>query len=66
MKTHRLFVEHPEWFTLNASAVQNAVTNSKRMLEDVSAAYLRFDLKLLQNRANLAGGLRYELTTLDG
>jgi len=46
--------------------VQNQVTNSKRMVEDISAAYLRFDLKFLQNRANVTGGLRYEKTTLDG
>ncbi len=66
VKTYQLFVDHPEWFTLNSSAVQNQVQNSKRMLEDVSAAYVRFDLKLLQNRVNIAGGLRYEKTTLDG
>lgn len=66
VKAYKLFVDHPDWFTLNSSAVQNAVTSSKRMLEDLSAAYLRFDLKLLQNRANLTGGLRYEKTALDG
>ncbi len=66
VKAHKLFVDHPDWFTLNSSAIQNAVTNSKRMIEDISAAYLRFDLKLLQNRANLVGGVRYEKTALDG
>ena len=66
VKTYKLFVDHPDWFTLNSSAYQNAVTNSKRVLEEISAAYVRFDLKLLQNRANLTGGLRYERTALDG
>lgn len=66
VKAYRLFAEHPEWFTLNSSAVQNQVQNSKRMLEEVAAAYLRFDLKLLQNRMNVAGGVRYEQTTLNG
>jgi TonB-dependent receptor len=66
VKAYKLFVDHPDWFTLNSSAVQNQVQNSKRLIEDISAAYLRFDLKLLRNRANLAGGLRYEKTTLDG
>ncbi len=65
-KAYRIFADHPDWFTLNSSAVQNAVTNSKRMIEDISAAYLRFDLKFRQNRANLTGGLRYERTDLDG
>jgi TonB-dependent receptor len=66
VKAYRLFVDHPEWFSLNSSAVQNAVTNSKRVVEDISAAYVRFDLKMFQNRANLTGGLRYEKTELGG
>lgn len=66
VKAYKLFVDHPDWFSLNSSAVQNQVTNSKRIMEDIAAAYLRFDLKFLQNRANLTGGVRYEKTTLDG
>lgn len=66
VKTYQLFVDHPEWFTQNSSAVQTQVQNSKRLIEDISAAYVRFDLKFLQNRLSLTGGLRYEKTTLDG
>jgi TonB-dependent receptor len=66
VKAYKLFVDHPDWFTLNSSAHQNAVTNSKRLMEEISAGYLRFDLKLLRNRANLTGGLRYEKTAVEG
>lgn len=66
VKTYQMFVDHPEWFTLNSSAYQNQAQNSKRMVEDISAGYLRFDLRLLQNRLNFTGGVRYEKTKLDG
>lgn len=66
VKTYQMFVEHPDWFTLNSSAVQNAVQNSKRVLEDVAAAYFRFDLRFWHNRMNMTAGLRYEKTMLEG
>jgi len=61
-----LFVEHPEWFSLNSTAFQNQAINSKRMMEDILAGYVRFDLRLLANRLNVIGGFRYERTELKG
>jgi TonB-dependent receptor len=66
VKTYNLFVEHPDWFTLNSTAPQNQAQNSKRMVEDIAAGYLRFDLRLLANRLNIAAGVRYERTELKG
>lgn len=65
-KIHDLFVEHPDWFSLNSSAYQNQAQNSKRMIEDIAAGYFRFDLRLLGNRLNVVGGVRYEKTELEG
>ncbi len=66
VKAYQLFVQNPEIFTLNATAVQYEAQNSKRMIEDITAGYLRFDFRLLQNRLQVASGVRYELTELDG
>lgn len=65
-KVHDLFVQHPEWFSLNSSAYTNQATNSKRMIEDIMAGYVRFDLDLLDNRLKIIGGARYEKTDLQG
>lgn len=65
-KVYDLFVEHPEWFSLNSTAFQNQAINSKRMMEDILAGYVRFDLRLLANRLNVIGGFRYERTELKG
>jgi TonB-dependent receptor len=66
VEVYDLFVQHPEWFSLNSSASQNQATNSKRMVEDVLAGYFRFDLNLLAKRLNVIGGVRYEETELEG
>jgi len=66
VKVYDLFVAHPEWFSLNSTAYQNQAVNSKRMMEDVLAGYVRFDLNLLANRLKLVGGVRYEKTDLEG
>ncbi|MDI1248293.1 MAG: TonB-dependent receptor [Lacunisphaera sp.] len=66
VKVYDLFVEHPEYFTLNTTHIQNRAQNSKRMLEDITAGYFRFDLRLLSNRLNFTGGVRYEKTDLKG
>ncbi len=66
VKAHALFVQHPEYFTLNTTYIQNLAQNSKRMLEDILAGYFRFDLRLLSGRLNLTGGARYEGTELKG
>lgn len=66
VKVYDLFVEHPEYFTLNTTHIQNRAQNSKRMLEDILAGYFRFDLRMLSGRLNFTGGARYEKTDLKG
>lgn len=66
VKAYDLFVQHPEYFTLNTTHIQNRAQNSKRMLEDIMAGYFRFDLRLLSGRLNVTGGARYEKTDLKG
>jgi len=66
VKLYNLFLEHPEYFELNDSAAQYRAERSKRMIEDIAAAYLRFDLRLLDQRMQVTGGVRYEKTALDG
>jgi TonB-dependent receptor len=66
VKVYNLFQEHPEYFTLPDSYIQTWAENSKKMIEDISAGYLRFDLRLFQNRMSVTGGVRYEKTKLDG
>jgi TonB-dependent receptor len=66
VKAYDLFVQHPEYFTLNTTHIQNRAQNSKRMLEDILAGYFRFDLRLLSGRLNFTGGARYEKTDLKG
>ncbi len=66
VKAHDLFVQHPEYFTLNSTHITNQAQNSRRMMEDILAGYFRFDLRLLAGRLNLIGGARYEKTDLKG
>ncbi len=66
VKAYDLFVQHPEYFTLNTTHIQNLAQNSKRMLEDILAGYFRLDLRLLSGRLNFTGGARYEKTDLKG
>lgn len=66
VKLHKLFLEHPEYFEPNTTAIQYRAERSKRMLEDISAAYLRFDLRLFDNRLHVIGGVRFEKTDIDG
>jgi TonB-dependent receptor len=62
-KYYDLFKANPTWFTLNeAGAYQSGVTNSKFFEETISAAYVRGDFKLLDNRLWLVGGVRFEKT----
>jgi Outer membrane receptor proteins, mostly Fe transport len=66
VKLYDLFQEHPEYFELNDTAAQYRAERSKRMIEDISSAYLRFDLRLFNQRMQVTGGVRYEKTELDG
>ncbi len=50
-KLYDLYRANPGWFVLNeAAAYQSDATNSRYFEETISAAYLRGDVKLLQNR----------------
>jgi iron complex outermembrane receptor protein len=66
-KVYELYRQHPDWFVLNeAQAHQNRVNTSMRFEERISAAYVRTDLRLLQNRLWLATGVRFERTEVEG
>lgn len=66
-KLYTLYKNHPEYFRYNeANAIQVNAQNSKRIEETVSAAYLRVDTRLWNNRLLLAGGVRFERTEDEG
>lgn len=66
-KLYDLYKQHPDWFVLDqAGAYTNLVNNSRRLIETISAGYIRGDLKLMQNRLWLVGGVRFEHTEEDG
>lgn len=65
-KTWDLYKSHPEYWTEEITyPVLQRATNSRKITETVSAAYLRGDLKLF-NRLKLVGGVRYEKTANEG
>jgi TonB-dependent receptor len=66
VKFYNLFLDHPEYFTPSYNNVVTEAQNSKRMIEEISAAYLRLDLRTFHNRLHVIGGARYEKTKLDG
>ncbi len=62
-KLYQLYQTNPSYFVLNETASwQSNVNGTKQLDEDISAAYLRLDTRLLQNRLWLVGGVRYERT----
>jgi len=64
-KVWESFRQNPAAWTRNAVTDYTAVTNaSKRAQEIISAAYLRADLGLFQNRLKLTGGIRAEQTNI--
>ena len=66
-KLYDLFKARPEWFILNESAAySSAVANSRAFQETISAAYLRGDVKLLDNRLWIVAGGRFERTEDEG
>ncbi|MEY4940647.1 MAG: hypothetical protein RIQ93_2382, partial [Verrucomicrobiota bacterium] len=69
-KMYVLYQQHPEWFpysVANAAAYHTSVVNtSKKLQETISAAYIRGDVKFLENRLWLVGGVRFERTDDDG
>lgn len=57
------YLAHPSQFSVTpASAWQSTVNNYKHMAEEISAGFLRTDVKLFDNRLWLVGGVRYEKT----
>jgi len=62
-KVYDLFKAHPEYFTYNeGNSYTSAVRYSPRLEETITAGYLRADLKLMNDRLWLVGGVRYEKT----
>lgn len=67
VKYYDLYKAHPDWFVLNeAAAYQSGVANSRFFEETISAAYVRTDVKFLENRLWLVGGVRFEKTEDNG
>ena len=57
---------NPEHFSENANTTyRQKVTNSKHSRELISAAYIRGDVSLLEQRLKLVGGVRVEQTNVD-
>ena len=66
-KMYDLYLRNPSWFVLDEpGAHQNQVTGSFEFTETISAAYLRGDLRLLQDRLTVVGGVRLEETDIKG
>ena len=66
-KVYHLFQQQPSYFVLNeTSAYTSRVNGSLKLKETVSAGYLRGDMRLLNNRLWLVGGVRYERTDDEG
>lgn len=58
-----VFREHPEYFTLNlVNNHQERASDSERIQETISAAYVQGEVTLLGDRLRLIGGLRFERT----
>jgi TonB-dependent receptor len=68
VKVYNLFKQRPEFFELSSGSdyYQMKANNSKRMIEDIEAGYLRFDLRLFSNRLHTVFGARYERTNVEG
>ena len=66
-KYYQLFQQHPDWFVQNeATYLQNYTANSRKLAETITAGYVRGDVRLLNNRLLVVGGVRFERTKDDG
>ncbi len=66
-KLFQLFQQRPQLFELDEPlAHQNLVTNSRRLIETVTAAYVRSDVRLFSNRWWIVAGVRMEKTNDEG
>ncbi len=64
------FVQNPTWFRQTTAQILSAerfrIQNSQKLRETVSSAYLQGELKALNNRLSVVGGVRFEKTEDDG
>lgn len=67
------FLAHPAYFRLGTGTALSGVqaetfriNNSERIAEKVSAGYIQFDGRLLDNKLRFVAGVRYEKTKDDG
>jgi TonB-dependent receptor len=66
-KLWQLYQAHPEYFRLDeAGFINTSAGASRKLIETVSAGYVRADVRLLNNRLGLVGGVRYERTADEG
>jgi iron complex outermembrane receptor protein len=66
-KLKALYDANPAWFVLDQTGAHiNAANASKEIEETITSAYVRGDLKFLDNRLWLAGGVRFERTEDEG
>lgn len=66
-KAYELFQQNPDWWVENlATSHTNVVNNSTRLVEEISAFYLRADYRALANKLWLVAGVRYEGTMTEG
>jgi iron complex outermembrane receptor protein len=64
---YNLYKQRPEYFVLvEPTAFISKMTNSERIREKISAAYVQGELKFLENRLTLLGGVRFEKTNNTG
>lgn len=66
-KLYSLYTSYPEYFRLDeVNTIVNTTAQSRKLLERVSAAYIQADLRLLQERLRLVGGVRFERSDTAG
>lgn len=66
-KLYDLYTTNPSYFTRNESAYYiSQVTGSKEFTETITAGFVRFDTKLIDNRLRITTGVRYERTDDEG
>jgi iron complex outermembrane recepter protein len=66
-RTHDLYRQRPELFVLDRAAEHTTqANNDKRIVETVTAGYLRGDLRAFSNRLLVVAGVRFEETADEG
>lgn len=66
-KLYDLYKQNPDWFVLDERGAYIAQVNgSQKVTETITAAYVRMDNKLLNNRLKFTSGVRFERTEDEG